>query len=117
MFMCGRRPRCKSNLTYGLRSGASHVSGLLSRRMTAGSDVIRVGGLSYLCEGDLASSVSESLFPDTQKAMRSLAGGDPLADRGCRDLGLPSPKRGFVAVMVLDEPCCETRSPCVGGSG
>ena len=29
--MCGRRPRCKRNLTCGLRSGASHVSGLLSR--------------------------------------------------------------------------------------
>jgi hypothetical protein len=43
-FMCGRRPRCKRNLTCGLRSGASHVSGLLSRRMTAGPDVIRGSG-------------------------------------------------------------------------
>ena len=29
--MCGRRPRCKKNLTFGLRSGASHVSGLFAR--------------------------------------------------------------------------------------
>ena len=29
--MCGRRPRCKENLTFGLRSGASHVSGLFAR--------------------------------------------------------------------------------------
>jgi site-specific recombinase XerD len=29
--MCGRRPRCKRNLAFGLRSGASHVSGLLMR--------------------------------------------------------------------------------------
>jgi hypothetical protein len=43
-YMCGRRPRCKRNLTCGLRSGASHVSGLLSRRMTAGPDVIRGSG-------------------------------------------------------------------------
>ena len=27
--MCGRRPRCKRKLAYCLRSGASHVSGLL----------------------------------------------------------------------------------------
>jgi hypothetical protein len=30
-FMCGRRPRCKKNLTCSLRSGASHVSGLFAR--------------------------------------------------------------------------------------
>jgi hypothetical protein len=30
--MCGRRPRCKGNLAIGLRSGASHVSGLFARR-------------------------------------------------------------------------------------
>jgi hypothetical protein len=29
--MCGRRPRCKKNLTCSLRSGASHVSGLFAR--------------------------------------------------------------------------------------
>ena len=29
--MCGRRPHCKRNLACGLRSGASHVSGLLMR--------------------------------------------------------------------------------------
>ena len=29
--MCGRRPHCKENLTFGLRSGASHVSGLFAR--------------------------------------------------------------------------------------
>jgi hypothetical protein len=29
--MCGRRPHCKKNLTFGLRSGASHVSGLFAR--------------------------------------------------------------------------------------
>jgi len=29
--MCGRRPRCKENLMFGLRSGASHVSGLFAR--------------------------------------------------------------------------------------
>ena len=29
--MCGRRPHCKRNLTFGLRSGASHVSGLFAR--------------------------------------------------------------------------------------
>ena len=29
--MCGRRPRCKKKLTFGLRSGASHVSGLFAR--------------------------------------------------------------------------------------
>jgi|GraSoiStandDraft_30_1057271.scaffolds.fasta_scaffold936483_2 hypothetical protein len=29
--MCGRRPHCKRNLTCGLRSGASHVSGLFAR--------------------------------------------------------------------------------------
>ena len=42
--MCGRRPRCKRNLACGLRSGASHVSGLLLRHMTAGPDVIRGSG-------------------------------------------------------------------------
>ena len=31
--MCGRRPHCKRNLACGLRSGASHVSGLLVRHM------------------------------------------------------------------------------------
>ena len=31
-IMCGRRPRCKKNLTFGLRSGASHVSGLFARQ-------------------------------------------------------------------------------------
>jgi len=31
-YMCGRRPRCKRILTLSLRSGASHVSGLLVRR-------------------------------------------------------------------------------------
>ena len=31
-LMCGRRPPCKRNLTFGLRSGASHVSGLFARR-------------------------------------------------------------------------------------
>ena len=41
--MCGR-PRCKENLVCRLRSGASHVSGLLMRRMTAGLDVIRRSG-------------------------------------------------------------------------
>jgi pimeloyl-ACP methyl ester carboxylesterase len=30
-IMCGRRPLCKKNLTFGLRSGASHVSGLFAR--------------------------------------------------------------------------------------
>src|SRR5262245_52845116 len=30
--MCGRRPRCKGILAFGLRSGASHVSGLFVRR-------------------------------------------------------------------------------------
>jgi transposase len=30
-LMCGRRPRCKRILTFGLRSGASHVSGLFAR--------------------------------------------------------------------------------------
>jgi hypothetical protein len=39
--MCGRRPRCKRNLACGLRSGASHVSGLFARHVTAGPDVIR----------------------------------------------------------------------------
>ena len=29
--MCGRRPHCKEILTFGLRSGASHVSGLFAR--------------------------------------------------------------------------------------
>lgn len=29
--MCGRRPHCKKNLAFGLRSGASHVSGLFAR--------------------------------------------------------------------------------------
>jgi len=29
--MCGRRQHCKKNLTFGLRSGASHVSGLFAR--------------------------------------------------------------------------------------
>src|SRR5215467_9225838 len=29
--MGGRRPRCKKNLTFGLRSGSSHVSGLFAR--------------------------------------------------------------------------------------
>ena len=29
--MCGRRPHCKKNLTFGSRSGASHVSGLFAR--------------------------------------------------------------------------------------
>ena len=29
--MCGRRPHCKRNLTFGSRSGASHVSGLFAR--------------------------------------------------------------------------------------
>ncbi len=38
---CGRRPRCKRNLVLSLRSGASHVSGLVARRMTAGPDVVR----------------------------------------------------------------------------
>ena len=31
-YMCGRRPRCKRNLTFSSRSGASHVSGLFMRR-------------------------------------------------------------------------------------
>jgi hypothetical protein len=31
MVMCGRRPHCKKNLAFGLRSGASHVSGLFAR--------------------------------------------------------------------------------------
>jgi hypothetical protein len=39
--MCGRRPRCKRNLACGLWSGASHVSGLFARHVTAGPDVIR----------------------------------------------------------------------------
>gem|GEM_PF-6398304 len=42
--MCVRRPRCKRNLTCGLRSGASHVSGLFARRVTAGPDVVRGSG-------------------------------------------------------------------------
>ena len=28
-YMCGRRPRCKRILTFSLRSGASHVCGLI----------------------------------------------------------------------------------------
>ena len=28
-YMCGQRPRCKRILTLSLRSGASHVSGLI----------------------------------------------------------------------------------------
>ena len=39
--MCGRRLHCKWILMFCLRSGASHVSGLLTRRMTAGPDVVR----------------------------------------------------------------------------
>jgi transposase len=39
--MCGRRLYCKWILMFCLRSGASHVSGLLARRMTAGPDVVR----------------------------------------------------------------------------
>jgi hypothetical protein len=31
MVMCGRRPRVKGFLAFGLRSGASHVSGLFAR--------------------------------------------------------------------------------------
>ena len=40
-YMCGRRLRCKRILAFCLRSGASHVSGLFVRRMTAGPDVVR----------------------------------------------------------------------------
>lgn len=42
--MCGRRPCCKRILAFGPRSGASHVSGLFARRMTAGPDGIRSPG-------------------------------------------------------------------------
>src|SRR5436190_6539853 len=37
-------PALQEESGCGLRSGASHVSGLLSRRMTAGPDVIRGSG-------------------------------------------------------------------------
>jgi hypothetical protein len=42
--MCGRRPRCKGFLAFCLRSGASHVSGLFARHVTAGPDEIRRSG-------------------------------------------------------------------------
>jgi trans-aconitate methyltransferase/methyltransferase-like protein len=31
-------------------------------------------GLMYLCEGNLASSISESLFPDTERRLRAMSG-------------------------------------------
>jgi hypothetical protein len=43
--MCGRRPRCKRILAFGLRSGASHVSGLFVRRHDRWPcDVVRGSG-------------------------------------------------------------------------
>ena len=48
--MCGRRPRCKKNLTFGLRSGASHVSGLFARHPCF---VVR-----GLCTGRFAKSLA-----------------------------------------------------------
>jgi hypothetical protein len=39
--MCGRRPHYKKNLTFGSRSGASHVSACSRGTMTAGPDVVR----------------------------------------------------------------------------
>ena len=46
--MCGRRPRVKGYLAISLRSGASHVSGLLcAAHMAAGPDVIRRSGPNH----------------------------------------------------------------------
>jgi methyltransferase-like protein len=41
--------------------------------------------LSYLCEGDLASSISEILFPEAESHVRAIAGSTPLAVEQYKD--------------------------------
>jgi hypothetical protein len=60
--MCGRRPHCKRNLTFGLRSGASHVSGLFARHHDRWPDAVRGSGPNQ-SHGLLTSMTQKRVFP------------------------------------------------------
>jgi SAM-dependent methyltransferase/methyltransferase-like protein len=62
-------------------------------------------GLSYLCEGDLASSVSQSLFPETEQRIKLLAGSSRLAMEQYIDFFTGRPFRRSILV--------KSRSPAV----
>jgi methyltransferase-like protein/SAM-dependent methyltransferase len=67
-------------------------------------------GLSYLCEGDLASSVSHSLFPETEQRIKFLAGSNRIAMEQYIDFFTGRPFRR--SILVKSRSCiAENRTP------
>ena len=66
-------------------------------------------GLSYLCEGDLRSSISETLFPETEARIRGMAGQSRSALEQYKDFVTGRPFRRSVLVRTAQMAAVQSR--------
>jgi SAM-dependent methyltransferase/methyltransferase-like protein len=66
-------------------------------------------GLSYLCEGALGASISETLFPQTESRLRAVAGTNWLALEQCKDFFSGRPFRRSILTRTGHAPGAATK--------